>query len=77
MNGTVQYASVLSQYDLASVRRASPDSVLVGMVCGQAATPVSYYVEWYCAVHICTIAALFSFGSPCAARFHTGWYGVW
>jgi len=36
----VQYESVLSQYYLASVRRARPDSVLVGTVCGEAATPV-------------------------------------
>jgi len=76
MNGTVQYASVLSQYDLASVDRTQPDSILVGMVCDQTATPVSYCVERYCAVHICTIAALFSFGSPCAARFRTSQYGV-
>ena len=45
-NSTVQYASVLSQYDLAFVHRARPDSRLVGMVYGQAATPVSYCVEW-------------------------------
>jgi len=40
MSGTVQYASVISQYDLASVRCARPDSVLVGMVCGMVATLV-------------------------------------
>jgi len=40
MSGTVQYASVPSQYDLASVRCARPDSVLVGTVCSVVATPV-------------------------------------
>ena len=39
-SGTVPYTSVLSQYDLASVRRTRPDSVLVGTVCGEVATPV-------------------------------------
>jgi len=40
MSGTVQYVSVLSQYDLASVHRARPDSVLVSTVCSQAAISV-------------------------------------
>jgi len=39
-SGTVQYASVLFQYDLASVHRLRQDSVLAGTVCGEAATPV-------------------------------------
>ena len=39
-SGTVQYASVLSQYDLDSVWHTRPDSVLVGTVCSKASTPV-------------------------------------
>jgi len=42
MSSTVQYASVLSQYVIALVRCARPDSVQVGTRCGVAGTLVDH-----------------------------------